>query len=164
TLVRLPADGTSVPVEVSAGSTMRLVAKGGLSSVDLSTPNAEPTTIVAGDALAASLRTKGVASAETGTYGFGAKGSVQLEVIKPRWKAKTVFVPRLPDDPTRLAQFDFALGWNPRQAPMEIQPSEPISRPALASPVAIDVRDTSSRTTATLFVGGAVSAAGTFVE
>src|SRR6185295_10480412 len=100
---------------------------------------------------------KGVASAETGRYEFGAKGSVRLEVTKPAWKSKTVFVPRLPDDPTRLAQFDFALGWNPRQAAVQpVETPQPVAPPAIGGPVAIDVRDTSSRTTSTLFVGGVV--------
>jgi len=167
--VRLPADGASVPVEVSAGSTIRLRAKGDATSLELATPSGPPSTLAADDPLLASLRAAGVAIAETGTYRFGAKGAATIEVTKPRWRAKTIDVPALPDDPTRLAQFDFVLGWNPRPLPDQSRqmPQPTVPPPAIGGPVAVDAPPAATSpgaptSAATLAVGGALNAATMF--
>src|SRR5262249_24919440 len=148
-VVRLPADGAAVSVDVSAGSTIRLRAAGAIHGLLLATPDQSPTTLSGDDPLVATLRAAGIAGAETRPYQFGAKGAVRVEVTKPRWRAKDVIVPRLPDDPTRLAQFDFALGWNPRQEPAVLAATaEPVTTPpVVGGPVAVDVPPTTSPVT-----------------
>ncbi len=171
TRVALPTDGTSVPVDVAAGSKMKLVAKSGVASVSMTTPSDQPATLASTDDLTVALRATGVSSAETGTYQFAAKGGATLQITRPKWQSKTVFVPRLPDDPTRLAQFDYVLNWQPRVSAAQVQATaQPTSPPAaVGNPVAVDAPTSaapspSGATTATLFVGGAITAAATFTN
>jgi hypothetical protein len=173
-VVTLPTDGKSVDVNVAAGSTLRLRANGTIAKFSMTTPGGEPSYVAGTDPLVSSLRARGLASAETGVYQFGVRGDATLDVTRPRWRVKTLNVPTLPDDPTRLAQFDFVLGWNPQQVPVTPDPafvgtstpSTPIGAPV---PVGVTGGSTStgpgsSNTTASLFIGGAVTAATTFID
>jgi hypothetical protein len=165
-VVHLPAGGATVDVAVAAGSTLRLRAQGVVRSFVIATPNAPTSELSGKDALVASLRGRGLAASETGTYQFGAKGAATIEVAKPRWKAVVVEVPTLPDDPTRLAQFDFVMnGWKEQNAAalaraLEMQKLQASAPPTVVgAPVAVGAL-ANSGTTASLFLGGAIDAVG----
>jgi hypothetical protein len=171
--VRLPTDGTTVAVDVSAGSTLRL--RGGVGGLVVATPGAAPSQVTWDDPLVASLRAGTLASSETGVYRFGAPGrktQPTIEVTRPRWKAITVQAPVLPDDPTRAADFAFVTdGWK-EQHDAEILHEQQIFdellkvAPQMAPPevpaalIPVDAPDAASSRTATLFVGGGFDTSG----
>jgi len=154
TIVRLPGNGRTVDVDVAAGSTIRL-RSGALTKFTMATPNAPAAAVDGTDPLVASLRGRGLAGAETGTYSFGATGArgATIEIVKPTWKATLVEVPKLPDDPTRLAQFDWMNEWKIPHVPPAMD--DVVATPTIGAPVAVGA----SPTTATAFLGAGIDAA-----
>lgn len=178
--MELPTNGSTVDVAVAAGSSIRVRSKGKVTSLVLAMPQEAAQTFGAADPILGSmLASRGLPTSESGTFRLGAVAgqSVKVEVTKPKWKSSLVVVKALPDDPTRQASFQWILDWvneatiAPTTTPTPLATDPPVlSAPAsgyggltsgTGAPVPVD-SPVSHGATATLFVGGALDAAGAF--
>jgi len=155
TVVRLPIDGAPVAIDVAAGATLQLRAKGRVSSLDMALPDEPLDRFAADDSLVASLRAGGLASSATGTYQFAATnvhGGASIEVTRPRWRPIVVEFQALPADATSAAPVQWVNGWRSLITPLPVQP------PVVGRPIAVDAPSAAGAAT-TLFVGAGVDTA-----
>jgi len=171
--IKLPTDGSTTAVDVAAGSTIRIRATTAISQFVIATPDARANQVSGDDPLVQSLRGTGLASSETGTYQFGAPGAKiapTVEISKPTWKSSTVEAPRLPDDGTHAAQFDWILnGWKEQQEAtlvqalrqQELEKQAAAAPPVVGGPLPVGLATSgAARGSSSLFISSELNAAG----
>jgi hypothetical protein len=158
----LPTGLVPLQIPVAAGATIKLNIKGDAPRIVAALPDQLASDLSGTDPFVTALRSRGLASSASATYGFSAPDSkdsqVSVSIRRPNWKAATVEFPTLPADAKlREQRLEWFAGWQPVPPVPAASTTTPV---VLANPVvASDFAAGSTTGRATLFVNGRLDAA-----